>query len=194
MKSVLQGIAVFTHPVFLPLFSILIYLPFLGKYSELAVLLSFLWLGFVYLLLPVIYFKWFRKINLVDPSIENRKTIYKTYLLINAGFSIVSIFLVREYFGFFIASGLLHGMLLLLTFIDLKASWHSAIWSFMACACLMIIYRYGLVGSYSTLAGIVGIWVLVFVVRWQQKAHSVFELGMGAAAGALTSTFILFLL
>lgn len=192
MKNILQSVAVATHPIFLPLLSLLIYAPILASYGADAMLLAGIWVGFAYLFLPLIFFRVVRKIDLNNPGMEGRKSIYKTFTFINLGFIVINIFLFNEYISFFIGAFLLHLVLWFLIYIELKASWHAAAWSFLVCAGLMMLYRYQFVGLDMRIFIAVGILLLVCVTRYFQKAHTLFELGMGAAAGAITSSIILF--
>ena len=192
MKNVLQGIAILTHPIFLPLLSLLIYAPLVASHGEETLILASIWFGFVYLLLPLLFFKVVRKINLANPSITERKSIYKAYTLVNLGFALVNVFLMTEYISFFLGAFLLHLILWFLSFIELKASWHTAVWSFLVTAGLMILYNYDLVGLPAMLGVACGILVLVAFTRYMQKAHTAMELIVGVATGAITALPILF--
>ena len=192
MKNILQGIAILTHPIFLPILSLIIYAPLVASYGEQTWILASVWFGFVYLILPVLFFKVVRKIKLADPSLAERKSIYKAYTLVNLGFALVNVFLMTEYISFFLGSFLLHLILWFLSFIELKASWHTAAWSFLVSAGLMILFNYNFVGLPTMLAVACGILILVAVTRFYQKAHSSLELLVGVATGALTALPILF--
>ena len=149
MKKILQALSVFSHPIFLPLFSLVIYTPILVKHGENALILGLIWIGFAYLLLPLLFFKFIRKMNLASPNLDERRSIFRAYSLINAGFILVSIFLMTEYVSFFTASMLLHVTMLLLAFVEMKASWHTAIWTFLTLVGLMVVYNYSFVGLAS---------------------------------------------
>jgi|TARA_B110000967_G_scaffold117902_1_gene120586 hypothetical protein len=192
MKLILKIGAIASHPIFLPFFSLLVYAPLVAKYGQSAILLSLIWIAFVYLFLPLIFLKYVRKINLAEPNLEERRSIYKAYTLINFGFAVVSIFIMKEYFSFFISAGFLHVFMLLLAFVDLKASWHTATWAFLFSAGLMVMYNYQLVGLDQMLLVVLGILILVAFIRWKAKAHTPFELIMGVAAGLISALPILF--
>ena len=192
MKLILKIGAIASHPIFLPFFSLLVYAPLVAKYGQSAILLSLIWIAFVYLFLPLIFLKYVRKINLAEPNLEERRSIYKAYTLINFGFAVVSIFIMKEYFSFFISAGFLHVFMLLLAFVDLKASWHTATWAFLFSAGLMVMYNYQLVGLDQMLLVVLGILILVAFIRWKAKAHTPFELIMGVAAGLISALPVLF--
>jgi hypothetical protein len=192
MKLILKIGAIASHPIFLPFFSLLVYAPLVAKYGQSAILLSLIWIAFVYLFLPLIFLKYVRKINLAEPNLEERRSIYKAYTLINFGFAVVSIFIMKEYFSFFISAGFLHIFMLLLAFVDLKASWHTATWAFLFSAGLMVMYNYQLVGLDQMSLVVLGILILVAFIRWKAKAHTPFELIMGVAAGLISALPILF--
>jgi hypothetical protein len=192
MKLLLQGIAVLLHPIFLPLYSILIYLPFVASLDAWGKSMGGLWLGFVYLFLPLTFFKVVRKINLPEPTLNQRITIYKTYTLINLGLVAVNIFLVKQYMSFFVAVSFLHLLLWVLAYIELKASWHAAAWAFLMCTALMIQYKFSFTGMPTLWAVLGGLLIAVVYTRYTQRAHNPFELVMGIAVGALSSSFILF--
>ncbi len=192
MKKALQALSVLTHPVFLPLFSLLIYAPIVAKYGENAMLLSSIWVGFVYLILPFLYFKYIRKMNIADPSLDERRSIFRAYSLVNAGFALVSVFIMTEYISFFIAATLLHIIMLLLAFVEMKASWHTAVWTFLTVVGLMVLYNYSFVGLEQLVLIPLGILVVVFFIRKGAEAHTWFELGMGAAAGSFAALPVLF--
>ena len=192
MKILLKIGAIASHPIFLPFFSLLVYAPLVAKYGESAMLLALIWIAFVYLFLPLIFFKYIRKINLADPNLQERRSIFKAYSLINICLALVSVFIMTEYISFFLAAGFLHVLMLLLAFVELKASWHTAIWAFLLSAGLMVMYNYQLVGQEQMSLVVLGILLLVGFVRWQAKAHTSFELLMGGAAGLLAALPILF--
>lgn len=192
MKKALQALSVLTHPIFLPLFSLLIYAPIVAKYGENAMTLSLVWIGFVYLILPLLYFKFIRKMNLADPNLDERRSIFRAYTLVNAGFAVVSIFLMTEYISFFLAATLLHLIMLVLAFVELKASWHTAVWTFLTVVGLMVMYNYSFVGLDQLVLIPFGILIAVLFIRKGAKAHTWFELGMGAAAGSFAALPVLF--
>lgn len=192
MKLILKIGAIASHPIFLPFFSLLVYAPLVAKYGQSAILLSLIWIAFVYLFLPLIFLKYVRKINMAEPNLEERRSIFKAYTLINFGFAIVSIFIMKEYFSFFISAGFLHIFMLLLAFVDLKASWHTATWAFLFSAGLMVMYNYQLVGLDQMSLVVLGILILVSFIRWKVNAHTPFELIMGVAAGLISALPILF--
>ena len=191
MKHVFKGIAILTHPIFLPFFSLLVYMPLVAKYSLGTLVLAAVWIVFMYISLPLAYFIAIRKIKLEHPTMDERRSIYRAYSLVNFGFAVVSIFLMQEYIVFFLAATVLHLFLLFFAFIDLKASWHAAIWSFLLGAGLMVYFNYQFSGL-GYLLEIVSIMLLVCIVRWRANAHTPFQLLMGIAAGFLASTPILF--
>ncbi|MDB4160786.1 hypothetical protein N9772_00280 [Bacteroidia bacterium] len=192
MKKVLQAVSVLTHPIFLPIFSLAIYAPIVAKYGHNAIVLSLIWIGFVYLLLPLVYFKFIRKMNLAMPNLDERRSIFRAYSLINAGFIFVSIFIMTEYVSFFMAAMLLHIIMLLLAFVEMKASWHTAVWTFLTLVGLMVLYNYSSVGFERIVFLPLSILVTVILIRKAANAHTWFELGMGGAAGAFASLPVLF--
>ena len=192
MKLLLKLGAIASHPVFLPLFSLIVYLPLVTKYGSEAMVLSLVWVGFVYLFLPLLFFTFIRKINLQEPTLENRRTIFRAYTLINFGFALVSLFIMKEYISFFIAAAVLHMILLFMAHLELKASWHTSVWAFLFSAYIMVLYNYHFVGWTSRVSILLGVLALVVFIRWQAQAHTRFELLMGIAAGLFSALPILF--
>ena len=192
MKNIFQGIAILTHPIFLPLLSLFIYAPIVAGYGEQTWILASIWIGFVYLILPLLYFKVVRNINLANPSLVDRKSIFKTYTLVNLGFALVNVYVMSQYISFFIGAFLLHLILWFLIYIELKASWHAAVWSFLVVAGLMILYNYQFVNLPVLLGGAFAILLLVSFTRYIQKAHNPFEIVIGIATGAIAALPILF--
>lgn len=191
MKYLLKGIAILTHPIFMPFYSFLVYMPLVAKYNLNTLILASVWVAFMYISLPLVYFVFIRKIKLEWPSMDERRSIYRAYSLVNLGFAMVSIFLMKEYITFFLAATILHLLLLLFAFIELKASWHTAVWSFLLGASLMIDYNYQF-SDLGYLPEIGSVTLLVSWVRWKANAHTPFQLVMGIAIGFLASTPILF--
>lgn len=191
MKYLLKGIAILTHPIFMPFYSLLVYMPLVAKYNLNTLILASVWVAFMYISLPLVYFVFIRKIKLEWPSTDERRSIYRAYSLVNLGFALVSIFLMKEYITFFLAATILHLLLLLFAFIELKASWHTAVWSFLLGASLMIHYNYQF-SDLGYLPEIGSVTLLVSWVRWKANAHTPFQLVMGIAIGFLASTPILF--
>lgn len=191
MKYLLKGIAILTHPIFMPFYSFLVYMPLVAKYNMNTLILASVWVVFMYISLPLVYFIFIRKIKLEWPSMDERRSIYRAYSLVNLGFALVSIFLMKEYITFFLAATILHLLLLLFAFIELKASWHTAVWSFLLGASLMIDYNYQF-SDLGYLPEIGSVTLLVSWVRWKANAHTPFQLVMGIAIGFLASTPILF--
>jgi hypothetical protein len=191
MKYLLKGIAILTHPIFMPFYSFLVYMPLVAKYNLNTLILASVWVAFMYISLPLVYFVFIRKIKLEWPSMDERRSIYRAYSLVNLGFALVSIFLMKEYITFFLAATILHLLLLLFAFIELKASWHTAVWSFLLVASLMIHYNYQF-SDLGYLPEIGSVTLLVSWVRWKANAHTPFQLVMGIAIGFLASTPILF--
>lgn len=191
MKYLLKGIAILTHPIFMPFYSFLVYMPLVAKYNLNTLILASVWVVFMYISLPLVYFIFIRKIKLEWPSMDERRSIYRAYSLVNLGFALVSIFLMKEYITFFLAATILHLLLLLFAFIELKASWHTAVWSFLLGASLMIDYNYQF-SDLGYLPEIGSVTLLVSWVRWKANAHTPFQLVMGIAIGFLASTPILF--
>lgn len=192
MKYILQALAVLTHPIFLPLYSLLVYAPIVAKYGEDAVVLSLIWVGFVYLILPLLYFKAIRKINLANPTLDERRSIFRAYSLVNVGFALVSVFIMTEYISFFMAATFLHLIMLLLAFLEMKVSWHTAAWTFLSVVGLMVMYNYSFVGQEKLIFFPLAALLVVVVIRRAAKAHTWFELGMGAAVGAFAALPVLF--
>lgn len=194
MKNILlKLVAAATHPVFLPFFSVLVYMPILAKHGTNTSILASVWAVVAYLILPLLFFKVVRKINLPDPDLEERRSIYKAYATVSFCLAIVSFFLIQDYIGFFIGAFLMHVLMLMLVFVEIKASWHSAAWSFLTLSGLMVAYNLGLVDM--TMAVIIPAVMLLVVsaVRYLAKAHTIFELGMGIAAGVCGSIPVLFI-
>lgn len=191
MKYLLKGIAILTHPIFMPFYSLLVYIPLVAKYNLNTLILASVWVAFMYISLPLVYFVFIRKIKLEWPSMDERRSIYRAYSLVNLGFALVSIFLMKEYITFFLAATILHLLLLLFAFIELKASWHTAVWSFLLGASLMIDYNYQF-SDLGYLPEIGSVTLLVSWVRWKANAHTPFQLVMGIAIGFLASTPIIF--
>lgn len=191
MKYLLKGIAILTHPIFMPFYSFLVYMPLVAKYNLNTLILASVWVVFMYISLPIVYFVFIRKIKLEWPSMDERRSIYRAYSLVNLGFALVSIFLMKEYITFFLSATILHLLLLLFAFIELKASWHTAVWSFLLGASLMIDYNYQF-SDLGYLPEIGSVTLLVSWVRWKANAHTPFQLVMGIAIGFLASTPILF--
>ena len=191
MKYLLKGIAILTHPIFMPFYSFLVYMPLVAKYNLNTLILASVWVAFMYISLPLVYFVFIRKIKLEWPSMDERRSIYRAYSLVNLGFALVSIFLMKEYITFFLAATILNLLLLLFAFIELKASWHTAVWSFLLGASLMIHYNYQF-SDLGYLPEIGSVTLLVSWVRWKANAHTPFQLVMGIAIGFLASTPILF--
>lgn len=191
MKYLLKGIAILTHPIFMPFYSLLVYMPLVAKYNLNTLILASVWVAFMYISLPLVYFVFIRKIKLEWPSMDERRSIYRAYSLVNLGFALVSIFLMKEYITFFLAATILHLLLLLFAFIELKASWHTAVWSFLLGASLMIHYNYQF-SDLGYLPEIGSVTLLVSWGRWKANAHTPFQLVMGIAIGFLASTPILF--
>lgn len=191
MKYLLKGIAILTHPIFMPFYSFLVYIPLVAKYNLNTLILASVWVAFMYISLPLVYFVFIRKIKLEWPSMDERRSIYRAYSLVNLGFALVSIFLMKEYITFFLAATILHLLLLLFAFIELKASWHTAVWSFLLGASLMIHYNYQF-SDLGYLPEIGSVTLLVSWGRWKANAHTPFQLVMGIAIGFLASTPILF--
>ena len=190
MNHLLKGIAILTHPIFLPFYSLIVYKPIIAKYNISTLTISAVWIVFMYISLPLLYFICIRKIKLAFPSIDERKSIYRAYSLVNFGFALVSIFLMQEYITFFLAATFLHLLMLFFAFIDLKVSWHSAVWSFILGTGLMIHYNYQF-SDFGYLFEIASITILVGVIRWKANAHTLLQLVMGLAIGFLASTPIL---
>jgi hypothetical protein len=192
MKSLARLLAGVTHPVFLPLYSLIIYWPLVAKYEVNAFLLIGVWLALAYYLFPLLHFRVIRKINLEFPDLDGRRSIYKTYSLVSLGLMIAVYFVIPEYVSFFLSGFLLHVLLYWVTALELKASWHTAAWAFLLLSSLMILYNFRLTDlaqiSYSLLA----ILILVAVVRWRSGAHTLFELGIGICIGFIASLPILY--
>ena len=191
MKHLLKGIASITHPIFMPFYSLLVYMPVIAKHNMNTLILAAVWVAFMYISLPLVYFIFIRKITLEWPSMDERRSIYRAYSLVNLGFALVSVFLMQEYIAFFLAATILHLLLLLFAFIELKASWHTAVWSFLLGAGLMVHYNYQF-SDLGYLPEIGSVTLLVSWVRWKANAHTPFQLVMGIAIGFLASTPILF--
>jgi hypothetical protein len=192
-NMVSKAIAVATHPIFLPFFSVLIYMPVLAKHGLNTALLAMVWVVIAYLILPLLYFKVIRKINLPDPNMDERRSIYRAYTTVSFCLSIVSFFLLKDYVGFFLGATVLHILMLLLAFVEMKASWHTAAWSFLTVSGLMVSYNLGIIDLQMAVFVPFLILILVSFIRYFAKAHSVFEIGMGIAAGACGALPVLFI-
>ncbi|MGB0850654.1 MAG: hypothetical protein ACPGTP_05375 [Bacteroidia bacterium] len=194
MKNILlKVIAAATHPVFLPFFSVLIYMPILAKHGMDTSLLAGVWAIVAYLILPLLFFKVVRKVNLPDPDLGERRSIYKAYATVSFCLAIVSFFLLRDYIGFFLGAFLMHILMLMLAFVEMKASWHSAAWSFLTLSGLMVSYNLGLADILMAVVIPSVVLLVVCVVRYFAKAHTFFELGMGIAAGVCGAIPVLFI-
>ena len=192
MKGILQAGAIVLHPIFLPLYSLFVYWPFVAGLDFWGAGVGLVWIGFVYLILPLVYFKVVRHINIAEPSLLDRRSIFRAYSLINFGFALVNVFLLNEYISFYIGAGFLHLFLWFLVYLELKVSWHAAVWEFLVGSSLMILYKFHFVGMPILLLVFLVLSILVVVIRYLQKAHTPLELAMGAAVGVLCSSFILF--
>lgn len=193
MKQLWKGISGLSHPVFLPLFSLLVYAPLIARYEKDAWLLSSVWLIFAYYLLPILHFRVVRKINLLTPNLDERRTMYRTYTVINLGFAVVSFFIISEYVAYFIGAFSLHLILLALVSIELKASWHSAAWSFLSMVGMMVVYNIGYQDLILPILVPLTVLAIVCIARWRAKAHTPFELLIGIAAGALGAISVFFI-
>ena len=192
MKGFLNVGAIVLHPIFLPLYSLFIYWPFVVGLDFWGAGVGLIWIGFLYLILPLVYFKVVRHIHLAEPSLLDRRSIFRTYSLINFGFALVSVFLLTEYISFYIGAGFLHLFLWFLVYLELKASWHAAVWGFLVGSALMMFYKFHFVGMPMILLVFVALSALVIAIRYLQKAHTPLELATGAAVGVISSSFILF--
>jgi hypothetical protein len=192
MKGILQAGAIVLHPIFLPLYSLFVYWPFVAGLDFWGAGVGLVWIGFVYLILPLVYFKMVRHINIAEPSLLHRRSIYRAYSLINFGFALVNVFLLNEYISFYIGAGFLHLFLWFLVYLELKASWHAAVWAFLVGSALMMFYKFDFVGMPLLLLVFLVLAVAVIAIRYLQKAHTPLELAMAAAVGVISSSFILF--
>ena len=193
MQKLLFGFAFLTHPVLIPFYSLLIYRPFLGKYDTLPLILFGFWILFVFIIFPVLYLYKVKKIDFRKPSIEDRKSIYKGYAGLSLVLCIVSTIVMKEYVSFFIAMILMHVFLYLLAGVKLKASWHSSSWAFLLMTGLIAWYKFGFtIAPINTLVLLL-LTVTVFLVRWKQNAHTLFELTMGLACGITAAAIIFFI-
>lgn len=193
MRQLLQFIAGITHPVFLPIYAFVLYNPLINKYGSTVFVLFGIWYLFLYLILPVLYFIRVKKINLISPSNLERESIYKTYIAINIVLGIICYLMLPELASFFFGLIVLHIVLYVLSAIKLKASWHVCAWAYLFLASLITKFTNSLQGQFEIIGAIAFLLILVAAVRWQQKAHTPFEIGMALAAGAALSTLLLFI-
>ena len=77
MKYLLKGIAILTHPIFMPFYSLLVYMPLVAKYNLNTLILASVWVAFMYISLPLVYFVFIRKIKLEWPSMDEWRSIYR---------------------------------------------------------------------------------------------------------------------
>lgn len=193
MQKVLNGLAFLLHPVFIPFYSLFIYRPFLGKYDAVPLILFAFWILFVHIIFPVFYLHTVKKVDLKKPTMEERQSIYKGFAGLNALLSVVSLIVIKEYFAFFIALALLNLILYFLATVQMKASWHTASWAFLVLVSLIAWYTFGFtIAPINTLILFLFA-VVVFLTRWKQEAHTLFELSMGLACGASAAAIIFFL-
>lgn len=134
-----------------------------------------------------------KRVNLMSPNHTEREVIYKTYMALGGVLAIISYFMLPEASGFFWGIVLMHLLLYVLAAIKLKASWHVAAAAYFLVASLAVKFLNNLHGQFIPIGIAVGLVVLVAVLRWQQKAHSAFEIGMGMASGAAAATLLLFI-
>jgi hypothetical protein len=193
MQRILFGFSFLTHPVFIPFYSIFIYLNLVLKYNQSALVLGLIWLLFVYLFLPTVYFLKVKKMELKSPNIIDRRSIFKVYSAINLLLWVVAFFMMKEYMDFFLGLAVVHLLMYLLSIIDLKASWHTAGWSYLLLSALVLWKRYQFVDFNYVTYILLGFLILVFICRLLQKAHNLFELVMGVAAGITASLVLIFL-
>ncbi len=190
MQRLLFGFSFLTHPVFIPLFSIWVYYSLVLKYDQTPLVIGLCWLLFAYIFLPTFYFKKIKKIDLKAPSIPERRSIFKGYAVLNAVLGIVAYYIFKEYVAFFLGFAVMHLMLFLLTIIHLKASWHTGGWAYLLMSALVLWDKYRFVDFNIVVYTLLGIFILVFICRKLQNAHSWFELIMGVAVG-ITSSLVL---
>ncbi|MBT8326243.1 MAG: hypothetical protein KJP21_00885 [Bacteroidia bacterium] len=193
MRKILFGFAFLTHPVLIPFYSLLIYWPFLGKYDPLPLILFATWILFVHIILPVFYLHSVKKVDLKEPSINDRKSIYKGYTVLNMILSFVSLIVIKEYFAFLVSLALLNLFLYLLASVQLKASWHTSSWALLVVASLIEWYSFGFTFAPLYTLIIFLLAVGVFLTRWKQEAHTLFELTMGLASGATAAAILFFI-
>ena len=190
MNKVLLAIAGLTHPVLAPAYSILVYLSWVAGYAFIPLLLFGIWLMFTYWLLPLVYFAKIRSYNLIDPSIPQRRSIYKAYTLVNLGLVVVAYFTLKEYTAFFAGAAALHMILYLLSAIGMKPSWHTATWGFLLLAAMLQWYELQQVNFEITVLLFAVLLIVVFLCRLLQRAHTPLELVVGVAVGVIASQII----
>ncbi len=193
MKQFLFVLSFLTHPVFIPLYAVIIYHPLINKHGNMAMLLMAFWIFFGSIMLPFIYFVKGKGMDLKNPDFKDREAIFKSYALIYLVISVACSFLTKELVWFFVGLSFLNLLLFLLALIKLKASWHSATWAFLAVIALVIPYNFGFVDFELKAIIVTCITLGVSFLRLRQGAHTTFELGMGLAAGALAGSTLIFL-
>ena len=193
MKQSLQFLAGITHPVFLPIYAFLLYNPLINKYGNTVFALFGTWYLFLYLILPVLYFIKIKKMDLISPTNLEREAIYKTYLAINIILGTICFLMMPEFSKFFLGLLVLYVILYVLAAIKLKASWHVSAWAYLLVAGLIVKFTNNLNGQFEVIGGLLILLVIVSAVRWKQNAHTLFEIGMALAAGAASSTLLLFI-
>mgnify|MGYP001604718741 CR=1 FL=1 len=193
MKNVLQLFAILLHPALIPFYSAIAYTPLFIKYGWPPVLLFAIWILFLHLILPVVYFTKVKQIKLSAPNLAEREAIFKTYLGLTLLIVVVTAFMFKEYLGFSLALFILYALLWFWSAIKFKASWHAAAWAMLLVSALALILKFGFVDNTNTLITLVLLTVLVTTVRYLQKAHTLNELLMGLATGAASATIVIFI-
>ena len=193
MKSFAQLLAVILHPILIPFYCAALFYPLLLKYGDTSLILLCIWILFLHVVLPTIYLKTVKKINLSNPTISEREIIYKTMYGLTVLVAIVAVVMFKEYRSFTLALFLCYVGLYVLAALKMKASWHTAAWSLLFTSSLIVLYKYGFVNLEPKILAIAMLLILVYVIRLYQKAHKHFELLMGAALGALSSSIIFFI-
>lgn len=193
MKNLLQLLAVLLHPVLIPFYSALAFLPLLIKYGWPPIVLFALWILFLHVILPVVYFAKIKRISLAAPTVGEREIIYKTYMGLTLLIIAVSAFMFTEYLGFSIALFVLYTLLWFWSAIKFKASWHAASWALLLVSALALVLKYGFVDNTVTLLVLMALLIAAVGVRLLQKAHTLNELLMGLATGATSAIVVVFI-
>ena len=193
MKNLLQLIAILLHPALIPFYSAIAFTPLFIKYGFSPVLLFAIWVLFLHLILPIIYFRKVKRINLATPSLSEREAIFKTYMGLTVLIAVVAGFMFREFLGFSIALFILYALLWFWSAIKFKASWHAAAWALLVVSALALVLKFGFVDRTPTLLLLACLTVVASGVRYMQKAHTLNELLMGLATGAASATIVIFI-
>ena len=193
MQSLFKTLSVIFHPVFIPLYVVAVFLNYSSIADEARWYIFLGWIVLVALMLPGVYLKLVRsEINVFNPNIEGRTSIYRLFLFVNIILAMAFLLMEFQLGLYFVCASLLFFVLLIFSKLKLKASWHMAGWAQLLLASLIVYWIYPF--NELKTAGIIVLLVLslLYVSRLQLKAHTKFELLIGLAIGIITSTPLLF--